>query len=156
MTLARLFGYRRGMGQSSEPEHSPVHRPGKFTDATGTSSDHLQYHLVGQLYQALWLDDTMDAEQRTAHTQAASEMLRGIAPGSALEGMLAVQLVATHHAAMACLDRSARTIQSAANRDMYLRHATKLLRLGLHQVSTLDRCALTHPRPADGTPEPHL
>ena len=53
--------------------------------------------------------------------------------------MLAVQMVATHSAAMECLRRAAIPDQSLEARDMNLKHATKLLSLYARQLETLDR-----------------
>lgn len=102
--------------------------------------------MLEQLYQSLWLNNDMSAEEVANRTQATIDLLRDIAPQSALEGMIAVQLVATHHAAMPCLDHGARGDRSAHGRDMHLRHATKFLALSLRQVEALGRyrtCSLT-------------
>lgn len=70
---------------------------------------------------------------------AAYEALESIAPQSELEGMLAAQMIATHHAGMECLRRAMLEDQTFKGRDQNLKHATKLLGLYERQLAALDK-----------------
>lgn len=104
--------------------------------AVGVSDAGLAAVLVQQLAETLWLPGGVDAQ---AQVDAAIAALASIEPHGALEGMLAVQMVATHSAAMECLRRAAIPDQSFEARDMNLKHATKLLSLYGRQLEALDR-----------------
>lgn len=53
--------------------------------------------------------------------------------------MLAIQMVATHNAAMECLRRAMIPAQSFEGRDQNLKHATKLLSIYSRQIEVLDK-----------------
>jgi hypothetical protein len=53
--------------------------------------------------------------------------------------MLAVQMVATHQAAMECFRRAARPAQTVEACEMNLRHAAKLTATYLRQLEALDK-----------------
>lgn len=92
--------------------------------------------LAQQLAETLWLPPGANAQ---AKVDAAIAALAGIAPRGTLEGMLAVQMVATHSAAMECLRRTALPNQTFEAYDMNLKHAAKLLTLYARQLEALDR-----------------
>jgi hypothetical protein len=69
----------------------------------------------------------------------AIELYEDMKPADGLEGMLAIQMVGTHHAALECLRRAAVPEQTFASRDMNLKHATKLMALYAQQVAALDK-----------------
>lgn len=71
--------------------------------------------------------------------QAAYETLKRIAPRSELEGMLAVQMIGAHNAAMECLRRAMNEEQTFHGRDQNLKHATKLMSLYERQLAALDK-----------------
>jgi hypothetical protein len=95
--------------------------------------------LVAQLEATLWLPHDLDPAIRKARLAAARAMLEDIAPGDGIEGMLAVQMVATHEAAMACLGRSAAPGASPEQTDQNLKHAERLLAIYTRQIDVLDR-----------------
>jgi hypothetical protein len=66
-----------------------------------------QRRLVQQVCDALWLPGAAGESEINTRAQAALEALRGIEPRNEREGMLAVQMVVTHSAAMDCLRRAA-------------------------------------------------
>lgn len=107
-----------------------------LTPALGVSDPGLAAALAQQLAVTLWIPGGVDAQERM---DAAIAALKGIAPSGELEGMLAVQMVATHSAAMECLRRAALAEQTFAARDMNLKHATKMLTLYARQMEALDR-----------------
>lgn len=65
--------------------------------------------------------------------------LQGIGPKDALEGLVAVQMVAAHHLAMAFLARAAAEGQASEMLDANLNRATKLLRTFIGQMDGLNR-----------------
>ena len=95
--------------------------------------------LLAQLENTLWLPHDLDPAIRTARRESARAMLEDIAPGDSVEGMLAVQMVATHEAAMACLGRSTAPGTSPGQTDQNLKHAERLLAIYTRQVDVLDR-----------------
>lgn len=107
--------------------------------ATGSSSPPLQRELLGQLTSALWLPEWKSPEQMQQEASAAYEQLQSIAPEDGLEGMLAVQMVATHNAAMDCLRRAMLPEQTFERREQNLKHAAKLLGIYTRQMEALDK-----------------
>jgi hypothetical protein len=79
--------------------------------------------------------------------KAAWEALDAIRPQDVAEGMLAVQMVATHSAALECLRRAALPDQTPAVVDMSLRHAGRLMTTYLRQLEVLDRRRGSRPSP---------
>ena len=75
----------------------------------------------------------------TAKIARAVELYEDLKPADGLEGMLAIQMVGTHHAALECLRRAAVPDQTIVSRDMNLKHATKLMVLYNQQVAALDK-----------------
>jgi hypothetical protein len=65
--------------------------------------------------------------------------MEGIMPEDEIEGMLAVQMVGAHNAAMECLKRAMFEFETADSSDQSLKQATKLLALYLRQVEVLDK-----------------
>lgn len=111
---------------------------GQAMRATGNGDPLAQTWLIRQLQASLWLPDGLDAAERAGRIRAALAMLEGIAPRDGAEGLLAVQMAATHNAALDCLRRAAAG-QSFEEREQSLRHAARLLDVYLRQVEALDR-----------------
>jgi hypothetical protein len=84
----------------------PPPSDGKLQALGGSRADAWNETLLVQACQALYLEGATDAE-RSQRATAAMAALIGIAPADALEGMIAGQLVAAHHAAMDCYRRAA-------------------------------------------------
>ena len=78
-----------------------------------------------------------DVAPAKATTQALA-LTRGIAPRDALEGMLAMQMVATHNVAMEMLRRMLISEQPADIVNRLSNQASKLLRVFCEQVDTLN------------------
>ena len=106
---------------------------------TGANNEELQGNLIDQLVKSLWLPSGMNEEKMQGRMVAAIAALRGIKPRDEVEGMLGVQMVATHSAAMDCLARAILEEQTFVGRDLNLKHATKLLTLYARQMETLDK-----------------
>ena len=85
--------------------------------------------LLAQLDATLWLPRDMTDEEKAAHRAAARAMLDDIDPAGGIDSKLAVQMVASHDAALDCLRRPAIPDRPAARRDRELKHAKRLLAL---------------------------
>ena len=113
--------------------------PEVLAEATGTDRPHLQQLLMDQVYDALWIPEGLAEEKKVARIEAALSLLQGIKPADEIESMLAVQMVATHHAAMDCLGRAMIEGQPILGRDLNLKHAGKLLSIYSRQIEVLDK-----------------
>ena len=107
--------------------------------ATGTKAPQLQQWLINQVNAALWLPEGLPEHEHRTRVQAAVSMLQGIGPRDEIEGMLAIQMVATHNAAMDCIRRGMIEGQSLEGRDKDLKHAEKFLSIYARQVETLNK-----------------
>ena len=108
-------------------------------EATGSDQLHLQQHLIGQVRETLWTPGSLSEEEKSARIGSAISLLRGIKPADETEGMLAVQMVATHNAATDCLRRAMIEGQSFEGREQNLKHAGKLLAIYSRQIEVLDK-----------------
>lgn len=110
-----------------------------FEEATGTDNYVLQLQLIRQVRDTLWVFEEEDEKQARDKLMAAIETMAGIKPTDKLEGMLAVQMIGTHNAAIECLRRAMIPDQTLAGRDLSLKHASKLLSIYTRQIETLDK-----------------
>src|SRR5688500_8883833 len=108
-------------------------------EAMGSSSEKFQLKLLHQIIETLGLPGSLTQEQQLQRAGEALALLRGIAPQDEMEGVLATQMVATHNAAMDCFRRAALPEQTFGAKDMYWRHAVKLLSTYVRQMEALDR-----------------
>lgn len=103
------------------------------------SVEAIQYYL-NQLI-AVFPDVLTQTEtDRQAATQAANiamGVLHGLKPQNELEGMLAVQMIGVHNAAMTCLRRVMLDGQTSTGREININLATKLLRTYAAQLEAL-------------------
>ena len=129
---------RKKSQKQAEAEAKPAAST-QWERLTGATSEELQGHLVDQLIKSLWLPSGMSDESRKERMTAAFDALQGIKPRDEIEGMLGVQMVATHSAAMECLRRAMLNEQTYEGRDQNLKHGVKLLTLYGRQLETLDK-----------------
>lgn len=94
--------------------------------------------VANQAFSALWLKGASEAERDKA-INAALVALMGLAPKDELEGMLAAQMVAVHHATMECLRRAMLSEQTFEGRTQNLGFANKLARTYTMQMDALQR-----------------
>jgi len=89
------------------------------------------------------LAEAMDARREEVagaiELNDAAALLEGIAPQDPVEGMLAIQMVATHSAAMRYLRMASLDEQTPQKMDWHINRATKLLRTYTAQVEALKR-----------------
>ncbi len=89
----------------------------------GTDDPDLTGQLGDQLLNSFWRPQGASVDDRAAQIRAAVGALKGIAPRDEMEGMLAVQMIATHHAAMECFRRALLPIESFVCREANIKHA---------------------------------
>lgn len=107
--------------------------------ATGTADPYLRDRLINDMMGCLALANGAGPREAEAAARAALAALESLAPADAADGMLAVQAVGCHAAAMDCLRRAARGDGPPAARDWNLRHAVRLMALYERQIAALDR-----------------
>ena len=99
--------------------------------------------LIGQkvfeVRQLLCFRDDESKESKNARIVRAVELYESLKPADGAEGMLALQMVGTHEAALDCLKRAAVPNQTFEGRDMALKHAHKLMTLYTQQLTTLNK-----------------
>src|SRR5262249_20073149 len=93
----------------------------------GSQSDHWNNILANQTIQTLWLKHS-DTDPRDRQYGATVAALAGIGPKDEIEGMIAAQLLAAHHAAMECYRRAMLGEQTFEGRRENLAQANKLSR----------------------------
>jgi hypothetical protein len=98
-----------------------------------------QVSLLKQLLGSLWLPGSIEDEFVREKMSGAMALLRELRPQDASESMLAVQMIATHEAAVECLRRAILPNRTFEGRDMALRHATKLMGIYERQLAALDK-----------------
>lgn len=106
---------------------------------TGATNVALSVHLLRQVQETLWRPSYMNEGEQLIAVTGAVAALEGIAPADELEGMLGVQMIATHNAALECLRRAAKEQQTFEGRHANLKDAEKLMALYLRQLEALDR-----------------
>lgn len=105
----------------------------------GLSDSALILQKINEIGKLLWFHEDASKEGKHERIQRALELYESLEPGDGAEGMLALQMVGTHDAALECLRRAAISNQSFDGRDMALKHAQKLMMLYTKQLETLDK-----------------
>jgi len=93
---------------------------------------------VHQLMGLLWIGNSTPADS-ARQTNAAMAQLLAIEPRDAIEGQIALQLVACHNASMEAFRRSMISSQTVEGRNMNLTHANKLSRTYATLLEALNR-----------------
>ena len=113
------------------------------------SAPTLEDRLVGQVARCLTPYAEAPESERQTRLDEARRALESLDPGDELEGMLAVQMVATHDAALECLRRTRQDPEAK----MYFRYAATLSALFTRQLEALERVRAKRPTPR---PDFHL
>ena len=87
----------------------------------------------------IYIPSRMDKTESNARIVRALELFENLKPADGAEGMLAVQMVGTHHAALECLKRANLPDQTPKGIEMYLRNAQKLMAQFERQMAALDK-----------------
>lgn len=114
--------------QNPAPERTPA-----------DDADNVLNALSQEINGTLWLPDGLSTGERIQRMKLALQRVNKIKPTEGIEGMLAVQMVGTHSAAMECLRRAMLPGQTVEGREQNLRHAEKLLSLYARQLEVLDK-----------------
>lgn len=99
-------------------------------------------HVASKLHEIsklLWHSEDSTQEENDHRIARALELYESLSPQDGAEGMLAMQMVGTHDAALECLRRAALPNQTFEGRDMALKHAHKLMSLYTQQLATLNK-----------------
>lgn len=123
---------------TADDPDDPDDRKGQLKNIGGSQSDHWNNILANQAVHALWLKNSTP-EERDKQLSATVAALIGIAPKDELEGMMAVQLIAAHNAAMECYRRAMIGEQTFAGRSENLAQAHKLSRTYAALLEALNR-----------------
>lgn len=95
--------------------------------------------MVRDLLECLWLPPYLPEDEQRKRIREAVRLLEGLRPRDELEGMLAVQMVATHFAAVQTLQHAVNPGLISSKRNDTLKQAEKLMSLFTRQVETLNR-----------------
>ena len=121
------------------PTVVPIESMKVLEGAIGTDNPCLRRRLIGQVCETLWIPEGVSEDEKLARIGSAILLYKGIKPADEIEGMLAVQMVATHNAAMDCLRRAMIDGQTFEGRDLNLKHASKLLSICSRQIEVLNK-----------------
>ena len=133
----KIDGIEGGKGQVA-PDHPDQAIWGVLMAETfGTLNIDATDLLLSSALSVLWPNQEKEPDRRAFNSALA--LLHGVNPSDEIEAMLAVQMMATHLAAMECQKRAQLSGQSFEARDMNLKHAGKLSRTYTAQVEALAR-----------------
>ena len=110
-----------------------------FQKAFEVSDDALLQQKLNEIAQLLWMPEDISDDAKIERVVRALELYESLEPADGAEGMLALQMVGTHDAALECLRRAALQNQTFEGRDMALKHAHKLMTLYAQQLATLNK-----------------
>jgi hypothetical protein len=115
----------------------PRQRRGNLRSISGSDNDDFSNLLVNQVANALGRGHC-DSDEQRRQVEAMLAVMIGIKPGDGLDGMLIVQLIASHSAAMECYRRAMIGDQTFEARRENLSQANKLSRTYAALTETLD------------------
>jgi hypothetical protein len=116
----------------------PSQEKGELKPLGGSRSDDFNSVLINEVAQALWTKNSTES-WKERQLSAVPAGLIGIGPKDELEGMLAAQLIAAHHAAMECYRRAMLGEQTFQGRKESLNQANKLSRTYTTLLEALNR-----------------
>ena len=126
------------VSKSVDAAHKQV--PAKdLQTALAISDSALHQQKLNEITKLLWVHEDAGEETRHERGVRALELYESLEPADGAEGMLAMQMVGTHDAALECLKRAALSHQTFEGRDMALKHAHKLMTLYTQQLATLNK-----------------
>lgn len=96
-------------------------------------------HKIDEIGQLLWFPEGASRDTKHRRILRALELYESLQPADGAEGMLAMQMVGTHDAALECLRRAALPNQTFEGRDLALKHAQRLMALYTQQLTTLNK-----------------
>jgi hypothetical protein len=114
-------------------------KAGEQNPITGSDNPAFSRHLLSTVGSTLWFPEGTPPEQIVAATAAALSAVQGFAPRDPVEGMMAAQAVALHHAAMECFRRAMIPGQSFEVADRLRRQGANLSRAMVDMAEGIDR-----------------
>jgi len=114
-------------------------KPGEAAALTGSDELLLVQELLRQTIAALGLAGKHSRLEMQEQLAAAKAALAGLQPRNAQEGLIGVQMISTHCAAMACLSRAADAETDESSAQAALRRAERLLAVSARQSDSLLR-----------------
>ena len=116
----------------------PAGQTGQLKRIGGSNSDIWNMLLANQALSSLW-NKHSDESNINSQREGTIAGVMGIAPQDELEGMMAVQLIAAHNAAMECYRRAMLPEQTLQGRSEALSQANKLSRTYAALLDALNR-----------------
>jgi len=116
----------------------PATQTGALKRMGGSNSDTWNTMLANQVLDSLWTKYSGESYKNLQREGTVAGLV-GIAPQDELEGMIAVQLIAAHHAAMECYRRAMLPEQTFQGRNEALSQANKLSRTYATLLEALNR-----------------
>lgn len=110
-----------------------------FGEAFDISKNKMIEARLDELVNLLCIPKDADQAQKNAQIMRAVELYEGLAPTDAAEGMLAMQMVGTHLAALKCLRIFAKPEHTIDSLNLSLKYAHKLMSLFVQQLAALDK-----------------
>ncbi|WP_372620872.1 hypothetical protein [Falsiroseomonas sp.] len=95
--------------------------------------------LLNAVGQSLWVPSGVTDDDRSHRIGAALAAVRGFNPRDEVEGMIAAQAVALHHAAMECARRAMLPEQPSEAADRLRRQAANMARAMVDMVDAIER-----------------
>jgi hypothetical protein len=92
-----------------------------------------------ELMNTIWVPPSASEEERNALLVKAIDMFNDFKVEEAIEGMLAVQMIGTHHAIVECFRRAIIPEQPLSAEKMYLSQAERLMGLYARHLAALDK-----------------
>ena len=105
----------------------------------GSKSGYVACYAANQVLGTIWRSSKEDPDTTEIRDSATLSRVSGIGARDVIEAMLAVQMVATHEAAMECFRRAALAEQSFAGRELGLKYGDKLVRSFAALTDALNR-----------------
>lgn len=114
-------------------------KAGEPNPITGSDNPAFSRHLLSAVGSTLWFPEGTPPEQIVTATAAALSAVQGFVPRDPVEGMMAAQAVALHHAAMECFRRAMIPAQPSEVADRLRRQGANLSRAMVDMAEAIDR-----------------
>jgi hypothetical protein len=105
----------------------------------GSKSGFVACYAANQVLGTVWRSSKEDPDTKEIRDSATLRRVSDIGARDAIEAMLAVQMVATHEAALECFRRAALAEQTFAGRELGLKYGDKLVRSFAALTDALNR-----------------
>ena len=105
----------------------------------GTKNRTIFQYFQNQLLNVIWRTSHDTTETIFEKSLPLIAVAQKLAPADEAEAMLALQMVATHDAALECLRRASLPNQTFEGRDQNLKHGQKLMALYAQQLAAMDK-----------------